>query len=81
MKEMGEATPVIGIEIFHDITLWSLDLSQKAYIDKVLERYGMIMRSSSIVPMQKGGKFNLKQCPHNEMELKVMKAENNFWDM
>ena len=38
----------------------------------------MKMRYSSIVPMQKGDKFNLKQYPRNEMELKEMKAENNF---
>ena len=78
MKDMVDATFVIGIEFFRDISLGSLRLSHNAYIDKVLERYDMIMCYSSIVPMQKGDKLNLKQCPHNEMELKEMKAENKF---
>ena len=74
MKDMDEATSVIEIEIFRDRSLESLELSQKAYIYKVLERYGMIMCSSSIVPMQKGDKLDLKRCPHNEVELKEMNS-------
>lgn len=38
MKDMGETTSVIRIEIIHERSLKSLGLSQKAYIDKVLER-------------------------------------------
>ena len=52
MKDMGEATFVIGIEIFRDISVGSLRLSHNAYIDKVFERYCMIMCSSTIIPMQ-----------------------------
>ena len=74
MKDMDEATFVIEIEIFRDRSLESLELYQKAYIDKVLERYGIIMCSSSIVFMQKGNKPDLKRCPHNEVELKETKS-------
>ncbi|KAG7564376.1 Ribonuclease H-like superfamily [Arabidopsis suecica] len=72
MKDMREASYVIGIEIFRDRSLGILGLSQKAYIDKVLERYGMMTCSSSIVPMHKGDTLNLKQCPQNEMERNEM---------
>ena len=72
MKDMGEASYVIGIEIFRDRSLGILGLSQKAYIDKVLERFGMMTCSSSIVPMHKGDTLNLKQCPQNEMERNEM---------
>ena len=41
MKDMGEASYVIGIEIFRDRSQGVLGLSQKAYINKVLERYRM----------------------------------------
>ena len=37
MKDMGEASYVIGIEIFWDRSQGILGLSQKAYINKVLE--------------------------------------------
>ncbi|KAG7564293.1 Integrase catalytic core [Arabidopsis suecica] len=68
MKDMGEASYVIGIEIFRDRSLGILGLSQKAYIDKILERFGMMTCSSINVPMQKGDNLNLKQCPQNEIE-------------
>uniref|UniRef100_A0A1J3K4I8 Retrovirus-related Pol polyprotein from transposon TNT 1-94 n=2 Tax=Noccaea caerulescens TaxID=107243 RepID=A0A1J3K4I8_NOCCA len=72
MKDMGEASYVIGIEIFRDRSLGILGLSQKAYIDRVLERFSMLSCSSSVVPMQKGDKLDLKQCPQNEMERNEM---------
>ena len=67
---MGEASYVIRIEIFRDRSLRILGLSQKAYIDKVLERYGMMTCSSSVVPIQKGDKISLNQCPQNDLERK-----------
>ncbi|KAK9749378.1 hypothetical protein RND81_02G122000 [Saponaria officinalis] len=41
MKDMGEASYVIGIEIIRDRSRGTLGLSQKTYINKVLERYRM----------------------------------------
>ena len=41
MKDLGDASFVIGIQIQRDRTRGILGLSQKAYIDKVLDRYGM----------------------------------------
>ena len=41
MKDMGEASYVIGIEIFRDRSQGLLGLSQKAYINKVLGRFRM----------------------------------------
>ena len=38
MKDLGEASFVLGIQIYQDRPL---ELSQKTYIEKVLERYGM----------------------------------------
>ena len=54
MKDMGEAYCVIGIEIFCDRSQGLLDLSQNAYINKVLERFRMDKCSASPVPIQKG---------------------------
>jgi hypothetical protein len=38
MKDLGEATYVLGIEIQRDRSKGILGLSQKAYIEKVLKR-------------------------------------------
>ncbi|XP_074265764.1 secreted RxLR effector protein 161-like [Silene latifolia] len=69
---MGEASYVIGIEMLCDRSQGLLGLSQKAYIDKVLERYKMNECSAGIVPIQKGDKFSKMQCPRNELERKEM---------
>jgi len=49
MKDLGEASYVIGIEIHRDRKQRILKLSQKAYIEKVLERFRMKNCSASIV--------------------------------
>ena len=59
MKDMGEATYVIGIEIFRNRSQGMLGLSQKSYINKVLERFKMQNCSTSPIPIQKGDKFSL----------------------
>ena len=41
MKDMGDATYVIGIKIHRDNFLGLLGLSQEIYINKVLERFRM----------------------------------------
>ena len=41
-------------------------------MNKVLERFWMEKCSPSVVPIQKGDKFNLMQCPKNELERKQM---------
>ena len=56
MKDMGEASYVIGIEIHKDRTLRTLSLSQKSYIEKVLERFKMKDCSPSIAPIVKRDK-------------------------
>ena len=73
MKDMGDATYVIGIEIFRDRSCGLLGLSQKAYIERVLGRFNM-EKCSARAPIQKGNKFSLMQCPQNEWEWKQMEG-------
>ena len=73
MNDMGEASFVIGMEISCDRSRGMLGLSQKAYITQMLERYNMQNCSPNVVPIQKGDKFSLSQCPQNELERKSMK--------
>ena len=59
MKDIGEASYVLGIEIHRDRSKKILGLSQKAYINKILERFNMRNCSGSIAPIVKGDKFSL----------------------
>ncbi|KAL6329550.1 hypothetical protein AAG906_022101 [Vitis piasezkii] len=73
MVDMGEANYVIGIEIFRDRSRGVLGLSQKGYIDRVLERFNMQSCSSGIAPILKGDKLSKMQCPRNNIEREQMK--------
>ena len=72
MKDMGEASYVIGIKIHRDRPRGILGLSQETYINKVLERFRMKDCSPSVAPIVKGDRFNLNQCPKNEFEREQM---------
>jgi len=65
---------VIGIEIFCGRSQGLLGLSQKGYINKVLERFRMEKYSAEIVPIHKGNKFSQMQCPRNDLERKEMES-------
>lgn len=73
MKDMGEASYVIGIEIHTNRARGILGLSQETYINKVLERFRMKDCSPSIAPIVKGDRFNLNQCSKNDLEREQMK--------
>jgi len=70
MKGICDAYYVIRIEIFRDRSQGLLGLSQNAYINKFLERFRMDKCSTSPVPIQKGDKFSIMQCPKNDLERK-----------
>ncbi|KAJ4976296.1 hypothetical protein NE237_001402 [Protea cynaroides] len=72
MKDMGEASYVLGIEIHRDMSLKTLGLSQKGYIDKILERFKIKQCSSSVAPVIKGDRLSLEQCPKTNLEKQAM---------
>ena len=73
MKDMGEASYVIGIKIHRDRSRGILGLSQETYINKILERFRMKDCSPSVAPIMKGDKLSLNQCPKNDLENESMK--------
>ena len=72
MKNLGDASFVLGIQIHRDRSRGILGLSQKGYIEKVLKRFGMQNSKPGDTPVAKGDKFSLNQCPKNDLEVKEM---------
>ncbi|WKA09639.1 hypothetical protein VitviT2T_027264 [Vitis vinifera] len=68
MKDLGEASYVLGIKILRDRANGVLKLSQKAYIEKILKRFNMHNCKSTKAPIVKGDKFSKAQCPQNDDE-------------
>jgi hypothetical protein len=74
MKDLGEASFVLGIEIHRDREKGVLGLSQKTYIEKILKKYNMHKCSASPAPIVKGDRYGDFQCPRNQFELDQMKV-------
>ena len=74
MKDLGEASFVLGIEIHRDRSKGVLGLSQKAYIEKILKKFNMHKYSPSPAPIVKGDRYGDFQCPRNQYEIDQMKT-------
>ena len=74
MKDLGEASFVLGIEIHRDKRKGVLGLLQKAYLEKILKKYGMHVSKPTPAPIVKGDCFGKFQYPKNQYETDQMKA-------
>ena len=75
MKDLGEASYVLGIEIKRDRAAKLLGLSQNGYINKVLKRFDMQNCGNGEVPVSKGDKLTKDQCPETDFEKEQMKSK------
>ena len=72
MKDLGEATYILGIKIYRDRSQRLLGLSQSGYIDKVLKRFSMQNSKRGFLPMSHGIKLSKSQCPTTKDERERM---------
>ena len=57
MKDLSEASFILGIEIHRDRRKRVLGLSQKTYLEKALKKYSMQNYKPSPAPIVKGDRF------------------------
>ncbi|GJR13998.1 retrotransposon protein, putative, ty1-copia subclass [Tanacetum coccineum] len=69
MKDLGDATYVLGIKIYRDRTRHLIGLSQDTYLDKILKRFNMENSKKGILPLHHGIKISSDLCPKNDDEL------------
>ena len=74
MKDLCEASYVLGIKILRDRANGVLKLSQRAYIERILKRFNMQNCKSTRAPIVKGDKFSKAQCPQNDDEREEMRT-------
>ena len=72
MKDLGEANYVLGIQILRDRKNKLIALSQATYIDKILERYGMLDSKKGSHPSVLGFHLSLDDCPKTVEEKQHM---------
>ena len=68
MKDLGEASYVLGIKIYRDRSRRMLGLTQSMYIDKVLKRFSMENSKKGFMPMCSGIALSKSMSPQTEDE-------------
>ncbi|KAL0294540.1 UNVERIFIED_CONTAM: hypothetical protein Sradi_6882200 [Sesamum radiatum] len=72
MKDMGDASYILGIKIYKDRSRKMLGLTQSSYIEKVLKRFKMENSKRGFLPIRHGIKLSKKQSLKTYEELKWM---------
>ena len=73
MKDLGEASYILGIQIIRDRKNKLLALSQASYIDKVLARFSMPDSKKGLLPTRHGIILSKEQCPKTPQEEEDMR--------
>ena len=63
MKDLREATYVLGICIYRDRLKKLLGLSQSRYIDTIVKRFGMENSKKGFIPMRHGVQISKELSP------------------
>ena len=72
MKDLGGACKILGMEIQRDRRAGKLWLSQRRYLEKVLERFNMGNAKPVTTPLSSHFKLTAKQCPTSDVEKEQM---------
>ena len=68
MKDLGEASYILGIKIYRDRSKRMLGLSQSRYIDLILKRFSMEGSKRDYLPMSQGIHLSKKMSPKTPEE-------------
>jgi hypothetical protein len=73
IKDLGEASFVLGIEIHRDRRKGVLGLSRKTYLKKVLKKFSMHACNLTPTPIVKSNKYGSFQSPRNQYGIDQIK--------
>ena len=74
MKDLGEASHILGIKLMRDRQKRMLGLSQASYIDEILTRYSMQDSKKGFVPFRVGKSLSSNQRPKTSAEIERMRG-------
>ncbi|KAL0426864.1 UNVERIFIED_CONTAM: Retrovirus-related Pol polyprotein from transposon TNT 1-94 [Sesamum latifolium] len=72
MKDLGAATKILGMEIHRDRGSRKLWLSQRGYVEKVLDKFGMSKAKPVSTPLANHFKLSSEQCHKTDREIEDM---------
>ena len=74
MKDLGEASYILGIKIYRDRSKRMLGLSQSKYIDLILKRFSMNESKRGYLPISQGIHLSKKMSPKTTEERNRMSS-------
>ncbi|KAM1450369.1 hypothetical protein ACFX2I_037618 [Malus domestica] len=74
MKDLGDASYVLGIKLYRDRSRKLIGLSQSMYIDKVLSRFQMEQSKNGLLPVRHGIHLSKSMGPKTPEEIRKMSA-------
>nr|GMD09354.1 Retrovirus-related Pol polyprotein from transposon TNT 1-94 [Ipomoea batatas] len=72
MKDLGVAKKILGMEIHRDRKAGKLYLSQKKYVEKVLDRFNMSNCKPVSTPLGAHFKLSSDSCPKSDVDVVYM---------
>ena len=72
MKDLGEASYILGMKIYRDRSRRMIGLTQGTYIEKVLKRFSMENSKRGLIPMSHGVSLSEKMSPKTPEERERM---------
>ena len=72
MKDLGEASYILGMRIYRDRSKRLLDLSQSTYIDTMLKRFSMENFKKGYLPIGHRISLSKRDCPTTPQERERM---------
>ena len=73
MKNLGAAKKILGMEIHSDRSNGRLWLTQRSYLEKIVELFGMGNAKAVSTPLANHFKLSNAQCPKSEEDIAEMK--------
>ncbi|CAN6580971.1 unnamed protein product [Malus baccata var. baccata] len=74
MKDLGDASYVLGIKLYRDRSRKLIGLPQSMYIDKVLSRFQMEQSKKGLLPVRHGIHLSKSMGPKTPEEIRQMSA-------
>ena len=74
MKDLGEASHILGIKLMRDRQKRMLGLSQASYIDEILTRYNMQDSKKGFVPFRVEKSLLSSQRPKTNADIERMRG-------
>ena len=73
MKDLGEATYILGIKIYRDRSRRLIGLSQSTYLDKILNKFNMYKAKKGFLHVLQSVRLSTAQCPTKAEDREKMK--------